>query len=253
MSEDLTALLEVDTYLAAIADSAVRLRDHSVRAGFSAPVPSCPDWDVTALLTHQGRVHRWATAHLRGVETDIDGAHVDYADLIGWFDAGFKALVTTIRESPGEVQAPVFLVDAPAPRLFWARRQAHETTIHAIDAQSAALGRWPSAAETMIDSAFAADGIDELVRGFAPRSKFRLRSPTPYVLGFEANDVDRQWSVTVSPERAVSRAGRADAPAARISGSAVELYLRVWNRGTAVTETGDPAVLGQWRRQIRVS
>ena len=30
-----------------------------------APVAACPGWDVAALTTHLGRVHRWATAALR--------------------------------------------------------------------------------------------------------------------------------------------------------------------------------------------
>lgn len=198
-------------------------------------------------------MHRWATAYLRGVATDIDGADVDDADLLGWFDAGVETLIATIRASADDVPAPVFLVDAPAPRLFWARRQTHETVIHAIDAQSAALGRLPVAAETPISAALAVDGIDELVRGFVPRSKYGLRSDQPYVLGIEADDVGRQWSVTVGPDRPVSRIGRSEAAVTRISGSTVELYLSVWNRGTAVTETGDPAALAQWRRQVRVN
>ena len=28
-------------------------------AGLDTPVPSCPDWDVTALLRHVGKIHRW--------------------------------------------------------------------------------------------------------------------------------------------------------------------------------------------------
>ena len=41
------------------------------RAGLRAPVPTCPDWTVRDLVAHQGMVHRWAAALLRG-EADID-------------------------------------------------------------------------------------------------------------------------------------------------------------------------------------
>ena len=35
-------------------------------AGADAPVPTCPGWTVRDLLAHQGMVHRWATAVVRG-------------------------------------------------------------------------------------------------------------------------------------------------------------------------------------------
>ena len=60
----------------------------------------------------------------------------------------------------------VFLRDSPAPREFWARRQAHETTIHRADAVAAGLGRRPRSAELDLDPAFAVDGLDELLTGF---------------------------------------------------------------------------------------
>ncbi len=75
-----------------------------------------------------------------------------------------------------------FLKDAPAPREFWARRQAHETTIHMVDAQSALLGRVPSTDEAGISSAFAADGLDELLRGFFTRGKSKLFDGKPFVV-----------------------------------------------------------------------
>ncbi|HEU0237988.1 MAG TPA: maleylpyruvate isomerase N-terminal domain-containing protein, partial [Micromonosporaceae bacterium] len=44
----------------------VALREAAAKAGPDAPVPTCPAWDVTKLVTHQGMVHRWAAANLRG-------------------------------------------------------------------------------------------------------------------------------------------------------------------------------------------
>ena len=41
------------------------------RAGLRAPVPTCPDWTVRDLVAHQGMVHRWAAALLRG-ERDVE-------------------------------------------------------------------------------------------------------------------------------------------------------------------------------------
>ena len=40
------------------------------RAGLRAPVPTCPGWTVRDLVAHQGMVHRWAAALVRG-ERDV--------------------------------------------------------------------------------------------------------------------------------------------------------------------------------------
>ena len=93
----------------------------------------------------------------------------------------------------------VFLNDAPPAREFWARRQCHETTIHAVDALSAALGRYPRAADTWIDPAVAIDGIDELLRGFMTRNKSRLRSEDPMAIGVLADESPTGWLVEISP------------------------------------------------------
>jgi hypothetical protein len=58
----------------------------------------------------------------------------EVADPVGWLRDGAEALAGTIREVPDDVRATVFLKDAPPPRVFWTRRQCHETTIHAVDA-----------------------------------------------------------------------------------------------------------------------
>ncbi len=97
----------------------------------------------------------------------------------------------------------VFLNDAPGPRAFWARRQCHETTIHAVDALAGALGRYPTAADTWIVPAVALDGIDELLAGFMTRNKSRLRSDQPLTVGVLADESPTGWLVEVGPAPAV--------------------------------------------------
>ncbi|HET8914259.1 MAG TPA: maleylpyruvate isomerase family mycothiol-dependent enzyme, partial [Propionibacteriaceae bacterium] len=189
MSEETFAIatyLTIDQYLTAIRSAAERLHDHAAEAGLTAPVPSCPGWDVAALVAHQGMVHRWAAAHVSGDSDhrteDSEAAAAAAPDVVAWFDEGVHALTKILSEAPDDLEAMVFLRHAPPPRLFWARRQAHETTIHAVDAQAAALRRLPRPAEIMINDELAADGIDELLRGFLPRRTSRLRSESPYVI-----------------------------------------------------------------------
>jgi uncharacterized protein (TIGR03083 family) len=248
--------LTLDQCLTAIRSAAARLHDHAEQAGLDAAVPSCPDWDVTALVTHQGMVHRWAAANVRGDfehrTADSEAAAAAAPDLLAWFDEGAQVLIETLIQAPADLETMVFLSNAPAPRLFWARRQAHETTIHSVDAQAGELGRLPRPAETMINEELAADGIDELLRGFLPRRKSKLRSESPYVIDVHATDADRHWQVAVSDQPPFSVRGTTWPPDAVIVGTALELYLGLWNRAEDFNAEGREDVLLQWRRQVRV-
>ena len=248
--------LAFDQLLTAIRSAAERFHDHADQAGLEAAVPSCPEWDVAALLSHEGMVHRWAAANLRGDSDhrteDSEAAAAAAPNLLAWFDEGARALLETLIKTPADLEAMVFLSNAPVPRLFWARRQAHETTIHAVDAQAAALQRLPRPDETMIDEDLAADGIDELLRGFLPRGGSNLRSETPYVIEIRAIDVNQQWQIAVSDQAPLSVRGTTRLPDAVISGTARELYLGLWNRTEHLTAEGREDVVEQWRRRVRV-
>lgn len=156
----------------ALGAAATVLRANAMAAGLDAPVPTCPEWTVLDLVVHQGMVHRWAASHLRGAPAEpepLEREGRESADVLGWFDDGATALLQSIVDAPDDLDAAVFLREAPAPRLFWTRRQCHETTVHAVDALGARLGRPARADETWIRPAVALDGIDEPAR--------RLRHP----------------------------------------------------------------------------
>nr|WP_246400823.1 maleylpyruvate isomerase N-terminal domain-containing protein [Jiangella mangrovi] len=234
------------------------MHDAAGRAGLGAPVPTCPRWDVRALVTHQGMVHRWAAAHLRGEKDHDTQASVTAAaaapDLLAWFAAGLDALTATIAATPDDAEAMVFLKDAPPPRRFWARRQAHETTIHSADALAAALGRVPVAADLDIAAELAADGVDELLSGFITRGRGKLSTDEPYTIAVRATDTGDAWTLRVEPDSLTTTAGAgAGGPAdAELSGTALQLYLGLWNRGDELTATGRANVLRDWRAQVRV-
>jgi uncharacterized protein (TIGR03083 family) len=248
--------LTLDQFLTAIRSAATRLHDHAERAGLDVAVPSCPDWNVAALVTHQGMVHRWAAANVRGESEhraeDSEAAAAAAPDLLTWFDEGAQELIEALIEAPDDLETMVFLPNAPPPRLFWARRQAHETTIHSVDAQAAELRRLPRPAETMINEELAADGIDELLRGFLPRRKSKLRSQSSYVIEIHATGADRRWQVAVSDQPPLCVRGATWSPDAVITGSALELYLGLWNRTDDLQAEGREDVVEQWRRQVRV-
>jgi uncharacterized protein (TIGR03083 family) len=248
--------LTLAEHLDALGRSGAFLREAAARAGLGAKVPTCPEWDVAQLVIHQGMVHRWAAANLRGDQHhDPQAAEAEGAaapDLLSWYSDGLEALLETLRTTSDDAEAMVFLKDAPAPRRFWARRQTHETTIHSVDALAADLGRWPSSSDVSIDPAVAADGIDELLCGFITRSKGKLRAAEPYRIHVRSTDTRHTWTVRVSDEPVVTAVGASDQPDAVFSGSAVQLYLSLWNRADEITADGRPDVLDQWRSQVQV-
>ena len=70
MSTDLPLAAHLEGLRAALV-AFTRYVDH---AGLRAPVPTCPDWTVRNLVAHQGMVHRWAAAIVRGERLDPDAA-----------------------------------------------------------------------------------------------------------------------------------------------------------------------------------
>jgi uncharacterized protein (TIGR03083 family) len=246
--------LSLDQHLDALRGSGALLRDAARRAGLATPVPTCPDWDVAALLTHQGMVHRWAAANLRGDDGHDPRASVAEAgaatDLLDWYSRGLAALVDTIAATTDDVRALVFLKDAPPPRRFWARRQAHETTVHAVDAVSASLGRWPAADDVVLDPALAADGVDELLTGFVPRGRGKLHAERPYRVLVRADDTGHAWTVRIGDGPVETTVGGDEDAEVVFTGTATQLYLGLWNRSDEIDTHGRADVLDQWRRRM---
>ncbi len=226
--------LSFEQHLTGFHTAMLELARHAGRSGLDVPVPSCPEWTVRRLIGHQGAVHRWAAAAFRGEDlewTPIEKAGRSSSDPVDWLRDGAIALVRTLVDAADDAEAPVFLHDAPPPRRFWARRQCHETTMHAVDVLAAALGRLPRADETWLDRDLALDGIDELLLGFVPRSKSRLRSAEPVTIAVVPTDAEHSFTVRVTDEPPVSTRveGRATGDLV-IEASAVQLHLALWHR-----------------------
>jgi uncharacterized protein (TIGR03083 family) len=225
------------------------------RAGLEAPVPTCPDWTVLDLVAHQGMVHRWATALVRGrwpADEEVAAYQQqgrEAVDPLRWLADGAAELGDALGTAPEDLEALVFLDDAPPPRGFWARRQCHETTMHAVDALAASLGRPPRADEVWFDAELAGDGIDELLGGFLTRPRSRLRCDEDSLLVVRPDDLPDWWEVSMGPRPATTVRHTADDvpeddPDWELTGGAVELYLRLWNRSRAPEE---------WRRLTAVT
>ncbi len=261
----MTGFLAFSDHLAAITEATARFVEDSRAAGGAARVPATPDWDVADLVAHQGTVHRWAAGVVHDGLTSLDGraeehvaaaerhAPANFATRLDWLSHGAAQLVEELREAPEDLKAMVFLKSAPAPRQFWARRQAHETTIHRIDALSARLEHLPTTAQADLSPEFAADGVDELLTGFVPRKSTKLHSEEPIRVLVAATDIEAEWLLTISRLPPVTTRESTAEPDARITGTAAGLYLGLWNRGDDLAESGMSDVMGLWRDKVRIS
>lgn len=243
-------------HIDALETAGLALADAAAEAGPDAAVPTCPEWRIRDLLRHTTTVHRWATAfvaeghtayHPDGGEPALDGD-----ELLAHYREGHALLVAALRAAPETLECWTFL-PAPSPLAFWARRQAHETTVHRADAESAlATGPGP------VDATLAADGIDELLRGFHARDRSRVHTTEPRTLRVRATDTGDVWTVRLSAtepprtERGTETATPADT---ELSGPAHRLYLTLWNRlpTDAVTLTGDDALARLWRENSAIT
>jgi uncharacterized protein (TIGR03083 family) len=253
--------MEVKEHIAAVDREGTLLAAAARRAGTDAAVPSCPAWHVRDLLRHIGHVHRWAAGYvLEGRAQQLPGEPSEDevlssgppdAELAGWFADGHVRLVTALTAADPDLACWTFL-DAPSPLAFWARRQAHETAIHRVDAELAA-----GAAVTPVDAAFASDGVDELIIAMFGRDAHQLSAAqqaggrqTVQVL---ADDTGDAWRVELTADGTLAASvqrGRA-ASDCTLTGPADGLYRLLWNRAdpaaAGVEVSGDAAVLAAWQ------
>jgi len=231
--------VEIATHIDALRTEGERMAAAVAAASPDDPVPSCPEWTVRDLVHHMGAVHRWATGYVaeaRREQWDVDLVDVvdawpDDRELVPWFRAGYTGLADALDSAPDDLDCWTFL-PAPSPRAMWARRQAHETAIHRVDAE---LATRDDASLSPFDPEFAADGVDELLSCFLPRPRTRLRSDPPTTLGVSCTDADAAWHLRIGPDGVATTPGREAAgssgdPACQIRAAAADLYLVLWSR-----------------------
>jgi uncharacterized protein (TIGR03083 family) len=242
--------MEIAEHIAVLRREGLLLADAAAMHTLDTPVPTTPEWTLGDLIRHIGEVHRWAAVHVaRGLtsqlpaeeEPDLTRNWPDDDDaLLEWYLDGHEALVNTLDRADPALQCWSFL-PAPSPLAFWARRQAHETAIHRVDSESA------GGPITEVEPEFAADGVDELLRGFFGRRR-RFRTEVTSSMMLQAADAGRVWWVQTSPDGVVTRDEAAPADCV-VRAPANDLYLLLWNRRepSGLDVTGDPAILTGWR------
>lgn len=215
------------------------------------PAPSCPGWTVADVVAHTSHVHRWVTGILRAPAGERFGWNDVEAppgpdEVIAWFAAGAREVADTLAaDDPERV---VYTWAGKNPTRWWTRRLAHETTVHAWDAQNGS-GNPPDA----IDPTLAVDGIDEYLGVFVPaRFDTAAFGGNGETMHLHATDADGEWLVTFTPDRVdVDHVHAKGDVAAR--GPAADLLLALWGRVPVdcLEVFGDETVLTRFRDVAR--
>jgi uncharacterized protein (TIGR03083 family) len=225
----------------------------------SAGVPFCPGWSATDLAIHLGGVFRWVNTVISERRTSppvgderrqlfADPEPQDGAGVLDRLRGATDAILASLTDAPKGLACWTIWDPPGDAREFWVRRLLFETLVHRVDAQNAQHQRVGSGSD--IDTALAADGVDELICGFARRYESTLRSDQRLTLALRATDADRSWWVEITPDP--PRFGRGepeDGSSAELRGRAGELLLVLWNRRDAegLEIVGDSDVVKIWR------
>jgi uncharacterized protein (TIGR03083 family) len=239
-------------------------------ADLTTRVPTCPDWTLRQLATHVGRAQRWAAqiVSMRSARAiafrEVPDGRIpdDPAQHAGWLRAGAERLITVLPEA-GDVQVWVRGEQRPAGQ--WARRMAHETSVHVADAQLTVPGgdgrRGPDG-RPAIPADVAADGIDEWLTMLAEpgdgdpdlSDAVLAAGESLHVHAADVPDGTGEWVVRHDPAGITVRRAHEKATLA-LRGGASDLLLVLLRRlppdGPAVGVHGDPDLLRRWLAATR--
>ncbi len=236
--------IDTEQYVAAIEREGERLLEVA-DGSLDRPVPSCPDWDVAALVGHLGQVYGYVAQLVEACppERPDHGAPPAPAEP--------EARLAWTRERWQDVLATLAVADPEASCWNWAgtgragfyhRRMAHETVLHRWDVEGAAGARTP------IDTELAADGVDELVHvgmQYSSNPKKQYQYP-PGSIHLHRTDGEGEWLLRNEDGRLVATREHAKGDVA-VRGTGDNLLLYLWGRGGEDLEVfGDPELVRAW-------
>lgn len=244
MTVDLS--VDLDTARETIATAGAALtaagRDHP-----DADVPWCPGWTVHSVLAHIGCVHEWVAGMVSTAASEMrdfpSAPDVTGGSLADWADERRRALLEALAEA--DPDRPMWAFGAEVPTRFWARRQAHETAVHAFDATAAAGQAWT------IPGDVADDGLAELLTLFLP-VRWQRRPPTwgdGRTVHFHRTDGDGERLLTIGAHPEI-RAGHEKGDLA-VRGPGHDLLLWALNRPASVELFGDTELAAAWSDNVR--
>jgi uncharacterized protein (TIGR03083 family) len=242
-------VLTFQHYLDELGQQGRLLRESAHRSALQAAVPSCPGWTVSRLLEHVAKVHHWTSWLLAGGARDeFEFSPPPEARLFEVYDAGLAEVLGRLRAAPDDL-AVWTIAPAASATLFWARRTAHETAIHRVDANLAA-----GYGVEGFEPEFAADGIEELFTSSAAARFDRSGLSGDRTISLTPLDSNSSWTLSIGPDLLSCRPVALDDADLAVFGPASDLYRWVWNRAADddVALRGDLSLADRWRRDFTV-
>ncbi len=221
--------------------------------GVDAPVPSCPDWDIHALVLHTGSTQRWATTIVSTgattyVPADPGVVPTERNGIFDWFDEGSGLLLDVLAHA--DPDAPVWSWGRDQHVRFWSRRMVHETAVHGWDAGAAAGNPRSLPADVAVD------GVDEMFENLqqliAFRSELASLRGNGETVHLHATDADGEWLIRLTPDGIeTSREHAKGDVAARGSASDLMLFVVGRVRPAQLEVFGDSALLERWQNAFK--
>lgn len=220
----------------------------AARLGVDAEVPTCPGWDVERLVRHVSRVYTTAeylVAH-RITQRPEEFPAVPDGDPQQVLESLLDDLVTALREAEPDTAVYVWAENVEPTAAFWARRMAHESSVHRFDAQIAHAMPQP------IDAELAADGLDELIDVLSPWIYQRAGGDGPTGTVQLLSSDDGSWCLGLEPA-AVQRLDVVTEPDVSVRGTTGRLLLAAYGRvpWTSLTLEGDTELLDRWSATLQ--
>jgi uncharacterized protein (TIGR03083 family) len=232
-------------------------------ADLAATVPTCPDWTLEQLVRHTGGALRWvellvrtrAQENIPDEEIPLHGgpeAEEDADALDDWLAETGRMVVDTLREAGPDTGVWAWAGDLNSG--FWARRMAHEITVHRADAALAAGLPYEVAPEV------AADAIDEWLeilvwaqRVEGDKDAAELRSSGRRSIHLHATDdpagVNAEWIIELAEDGLAWHRGHEKATVA-LRGTLTDVLLAFYRRLPLDSEEleilGDRELLEFW-------
>jgi uncharacterized protein (TIGR03083 family) len=216
--------METNEFIAALDRDSAAFVDACAVAGLTAPVPSCPGWNVADLLWHLTEVHDfWRTVvaeRLSGWESYEQPPRPADEAIADLYRRGRVELVKTLGEADPAASNWTWSSDKTAG--FVIRRMTQETAIHLWDASDAAGITNP------MDPALSSDGIDEFLTHFLS-DVAEGAAPVGGSVHLHCGDTPGEWTIRESDDGFVVAREHSKGDCA-IRGAASDILLALWRR-----------------------
>jgi uncharacterized protein (TIGR03083 family) len=198
----------------------------SIAQALKSPIASCEPWIGTDLLWHMIEVHySWkfiVESHLMNPDDYVPRSKPADKDLLTEYRAGLDELIKVLSSLDPARSCWTW---AGIQNIAWViRRMAHETAVHAWDAQVSAGNN------AEIEAALASDGIDEYMHVMLVsnmRDDEGLLSGSVHI---HCTDVDGEWLIVPNGTSDVVVTREHAKGDCAIRGSASQLLLGLWRR-----------------------